>query len=279
MDKVNYMEWFQSVGINTGDIIDVASDLLSVMLYCRERNRKFDANELIDALRETVGETGTVLIRIFNWDFCHGKTFDIRRTPSQVGSLGNIALKRKDFRRTQHPLYSWMVWGKFADELCELNTKSSFGDNSIFDVLYKKNAKLLCIGNTNVSGFTQTHYAETIANVPYRFEKNFKSEYIDLDGKKSIKEYSMFVRYLDYKIEADVFQEVYEEWIKLGIIQKKEIDWLHIAQTDIKRGVDFFVNDLINNMGRKMCRINGIAGYQYAIDCPPHIKNDDYLEE
>lgn len=181
---------------------------------------------------QTVGENGTILIRTFNWDFCHGGTFDIKRTPSQVGSLGNIALKRKDFRRTQHPLYSWMVWGKCTDELCELNSNSSFGENSVFDFLYKKNVKLLCIGNTSVSSFTQTHYAEAVVKVPYRFEKNFKSKYIDLEGRKSIREYSMFVRYLDYKIEADVFPEVYEEWKQQEIIQRKEIDWLHITQMD-----------------------------------------------
>ena len=274
MHDINYREWFQMVGINTGDIIDVTSDLMSVILYCRENGKKFDSDELIDELQRTVGEDGTVLIRTFNWDFCHGKTFDIRNTPSRVGSLGNTALRREDFRRTQHPLYSWMVWGKYTDELCALDVKSSFGEYSVFDFLYKKKAKLLCIGNTQVCGFTQTHYAETIAKVPFRFEKNFKSEYIDLDGKRSVREYSMFVRYLDYPIESDVFPEVYEEWISLGIIKKKMIGWLSIAQTDIMRGVDYYVNDLRNNMGRKMCRVNGMAGYQYAIDCPPHIKNE-----
>ena len=61
--------------VKRGDILDVGSVLFSVMLRFREWHEKFDANWLLDALKEAVGSEGTVLIRTFNWDFCHGTPF------------------------------------------------------------------------------------------------------------------------------------------------------------------------------------------------------------
>ena len=46
--------------------------------------------------RRYVGKNGTIFIPTYNWDFCKGKTFHYKKTRSQSGSLGNIALKRKD---------------------------------------------------------------------------------------------------------------------------------------------------------------------------------------
>lgn len=258
MDKVNYREWFQSVGINTDDIVDVASDLLSVMIYCRERKVKFDANELIDALLETVGENGTVLIRTFNWDFCHGGTFDIRRTPSQVGSLGNIALKRKDFRRTQHPIYSWMVWGKSQKKLCELNNTEAFGEDSPFAFLYNNNGKHIRLGNTMNDVYTQRHFAELRANVPFRYEKKFSGWYIDEEGNKSLREYSMYVRRLDIEVGYHPFLMYPDATIETI----RQYDNCTCASVRIKDATDYIYNDLINNNGRHTVAINGNDGYE-----------------
>lgn len=117
MAELDYNMLLKAVPIKRGATVDVVSDLFNIQKRCWEIGRKFDPDKLIDAICDTVGEEGTVLIRMFSWDFCHGKGYDARHTSSQVGALGNIALKRSDFRRTKHPMYSWMVWGNYQDYL------------------------------------------------------------------------------------------------------------------------------------------------------------------
>ena len=137
-----YYNIIKCAGIKEGDTLDVASDFASIYFYFKKHNEKFDANVLIDTIYDAVGEKGTILIRTFNWDFCHNVAFDINTTPSQVGELGNICLKRNDYKRTKHPIYSWMVKGRYQDELCSMNNKKSFGEESPWGFFEKKH-KLL----------------------------------------------------------------------------------------------------------------------------------------
>ena len=62
---------------------------------------------------------------------------------SLSGSLGNFALKRKDFSRTQNPIYSFAVTEKDKDLICSLEHKSCFGLDSPFGYLIKSNGKFI----------------------------------------------------------------------------------------------------------------------------------------
>lgn len=213
-----YEGYVRAGKIKKGDIVDVASDLLSLMIYFRKNKMKFDADQLINSLQEAVGPDGTILIRCFNWDFCHDVPFDIKHTPSRVGSLGNFALKRDDFRRTRHPLYSWCVWGKYQDKLVEMDPVDSFGDDSIFAFLEDHDAWLLRIGDTSVSCLTSLHRSEQRAGIALRFIKNFTGDYINEYGKCETRTYSMFVRNLDYNIR------VREEIMNQRMIDKEALE-------------------------------------------------------
>ncbi len=255
----------RQVGVKEGDIIDVASDMLSIMVFCRKNKLQFDMNIILNDLINVVGEQGTVMIRTFNWDFCRGIPFDIRSTPSQVGSLGTFTIKRNDFKRTKHPLYSWMVYGKYAKELCDMENTNSFGIGSIFDFQYKNNAKLLRLGNAN-RGFTQIHHAETLAKVPYRFKKEFTGKYIDEFGIESIKTYSMFVRYLDVDVHPDAFPDVDEEWERNSIVTTVVLEGILYQTTRLREAIDFSVNDFKNNFGNRVCIINGEKGFKNYVN-------------
>ena len=96
-------------GISKGDSVWVASDMTALIYTCMENDDDTDLNVLIDSIIEILGPEGTLLIPVFNWDFCKGKPFDIRKTPCRTGSLGKIALKRKDFlRRSSQILYLYI---------------------------------------------------------------------------------------------------------------------------------------------------------------------------
>lgn len=266
METFSCLETLKSLKIQKGDILDVASDILSIMMFCRKNGLKFDINQIIADLKEVVGSEGTIMIRSFNWDFCKGETFDIRSTPSQVGSFGNLVMNNPDFKRTKHPLYSWMVWGKYQEELCNMDNVNAFGIGSVFDFQYKHNAKLFCLGNLKVRGYTQIHHGEAVVKVPYRFEKVFTSKYLDINGNETERSYSMYVRYLDIDSVTDVFQKVDGEWERDGYVNTYFLEDLRFQSTKIKETLDYVINDLRNNYGKRVTKINGEMGFEKYIN-------------
>ena len=266
MDELNYKDYLSGIGLEKGDILDVASDMMSVMMYCRRNKLKFNPNHLIDAMQEIVGEEGTVMIRTFNWDFCHDTPFDIKNSPSRSGSLGDVAMKRDDFKRTKHPIYSWMVWGKYKDELCAMENTSAFGLGSPFDFLDKKHAKQMVIGNLTTTASTQIHHCEAMAEVPYRLDKVFKGEYIDEDGVSSVREYSMHVRPLNLSVSNEVTkaEEFGDMRKEKGIdIQKMYDGKVECSAILLHEMTECLIEDL-KDEGKWVVSINDCAGYKAA---------------
>lgn len=242
---VSISEYLNLADIQKGDILDVASDVLSITLFFRKYGIKFSMDELLEELKKKVGSEGTLLIRCFNWDFCKGETFDYKRTKSQVGSLGNVALQREDFKRTQHPIYSWMVWGKDTEYLCSLENKKSFGKDTPWDYFEKNNAKLLRMGNALQPSFTHYHHIEQELNVPYRFEKVFKANYVDKEENVETREYSMFVRDLEKDIRNN--DDCLYRMEKKGILKlEKYMDELQIFTIDLSTAYDLVRDDMLN---------------------------------
>lgn len=267
MNDSIYYELIDNLGISKGDVVDIASDMASIAIYYMKKHIKCEPNAIVDMLKEAVGPDGTLMIRTFNWDYCHGTPFDIRVTPGKTGMLGNVALKRDDFIRTKHPLYSWMVWGKDAKYLASMDNASAFGEGTPFDYLYKNNGVEICIGNTNTDACTQLHHAETIAKVPYRFNKSFTGMYTDEEGNTEERIYTMPVRPFDVSVQADEFfqGERLEYMQDKGIIKAKYLEGkLRTLAIDLHKMQDFVVDDLTNNEGINMISVNGLRGYKAA---------------
>ncbi len=218
MSRNEYSEVVNFLNIKKGDMLDISSDLFSLFFYFKRRGIKFDSQILMEVIEEKIGQEGTILIRTFNWDFCHGKEFNVKTTPSQVGELGNIFLNRDDYRRTRHPIYSWMVKGKYMQKLCDLDNTCSFGKGSPWDFFEKKNAKMIILGNTRALGLTCLHHIEQELQMPYRYEKNFEALYTDEKGITEKKIYSMYVRKLDRQVLFD------DKNVRMNLIQNDLMD-------------------------------------------------------
>lgn len=262
MKELDYRELISGIGIEKGDILDVASGLRCITQYCRSHDLEFDANHLIDALKEEVGTEGTVMIRAFSWDFCNQIPFDILHSPSQVGALGSIAMERQDFKRTQHPLYSWMVWGKHQEYLCGMENINAFGEGTPFDFLYQNKARHIRLGNLKAWAFTQRHHAEKMAQVPFRYEKTFEGEYIDGNGICTTRQYSMYVRKLELQVELRDYSEIERDWEMTGIKMGKTWNDISFSSVQLKEAMDYIYDDLVHNFGKKTLIINGKIGYE-----------------
>lgn len=188
-------------GLKKGDRVFISSDITALGEICMAHGDKFKPNDLLDSVIEIIGPEGTILLPTYNWDFCHGGTFDYNKTKGKTGSLGNLALKRQDFKRTQHPIYSFAVWGKDQDYLCGLQNKSSFGEDSPFGYMSCCHVTNILIDVPFEHSFTFVHYLEQKKEheleIHYRYHKDFTSLYRDKDGNEEMRTYSMFVRYLD----------------------------------------------------------------------------------
>ena len=187
--------------IQEGDIVYVVSDIFRLAKSVVENNEDFDINIFLDTIAAKVGKSGTILIPAFNWDFCKGKTFHYNRTPSMTGALGNAALRRDDFVRTKHPIYSFCVWGSDRELLFEIDPENSFGEGTVFEYLIERSAKALVIDLPSMEGISVNHHVEQMVGVPYRYHKTFTAGYIDWNQEEKVKKYSMYVRNYDYGAE------------------------------------------------------------------------------
>ena len=243
-------------GIKKGDSVWVASDVKSLIYTCMENGDDTDLNILIDSIIDIITEEGTLLIPVFNWDFCKGVPFDMKKTPGRTGSLGKVALKRQDFLRTAHPLYSFAVWGKDARLLADMDNKSSFGSPSPFSYCRDVNAKNVFIDVEPQHSFTFVHYVEQMKGVSYRYLKNFTAPYTDEEGNTDIRSYSMNVRCLD----KDIFLTIYpfeEAFQAIGAAWHYEVNGIHMETIEMGRVYDIIADDVVNHHSSKICTYKG----------------------
>ena len=224
MSYIKYSEIASRLNIKKGDILHLSSDISALAINGLRNGENFDANVFIDSFMDIIGSNGTLIFPTYTWDFCSGKTFDYRSAPCKTGVLAAATLKRKDFKRTRHPLYSFTVWGRDQELLVGMENKSSFGADSPFGYMYRNKAKNLLIGVDLNIGYTFIHFVEEqVGGLSYRYQKDFLARYIDENGVESSRTYSMLVRDLDMDvvIKFNPFEELF---IKAGVLDYRKIN-------------------------------------------------------
>lgn len=237
--------------IKKGDKILVSSDLLRLLIKSKKNKINFDPNDLIDILKRKIGKNGTLFIPTFNWDFLKGKTFYSNKTVSHSGSLGNIALKRKDFLRSFNPVYSFAVTGKDKKKICHQKHDDCFSLDSPFGYLIKNKGKNLFIDyyfkdpdETVFKGFPFQHVVEQAVKVQYRYIKEFKGVYSNSQNiKKKLK--IKFYAY-DLKLKYRVFlkRKLHAALRKRKIIQKEVFHGVNFDLLDLKITYEILKKDL-----------------------------------
>lgn len=233
--------------LERGDRVLVASDVTTLCWEAIQHGKKFDLNRLIDLMQEKLGPEGTLLFPTYNWDFCHGKAFDYRKTRSRTGALGQTALGRKDFRRTQHPIYSFAVWGQDTETLAALKNTNSFVGHTPFDYLYENKGKMLFLNVSPVDSYTFMHFTEEKCHVDYRFPKAFTAGYIDENGTHSIRSYTMLVRYLDGPKCVEDSPEQYSWFIEKGIVREKLYHGIKIGVSNLEKSYSIMEDEIVNH--------------------------------
>ena len=244
VNNFNIKNYLDLIKIKKGDKILLSSDILKILIKFREKNNVLDPNTIIDLLIEKIGEDGTLLVPTYNWDFCKGADFHYYKTKAQSGSLGNICLKRKDFKRSKNPIYSFAVFGKDQKKICELKHNSCFSLDSPFGYLIENKGINIFIGIDYKEAFTFDHVAEEVAQVEYRYFKKFKGVYLDKFEKKKIETYKMYVRKLNLVKSTKIDQSFDDILIKNNIYEKKIYNDIPLSSIDIYKSYEIMLKDI-----------------------------------
>lgn len=190
LDLANALE---NLGVRKGDTVCVQSQLYSLGRSLLSRNDFMEI--IVYAIQYVIGKEGTLLMPAFSYSFCKGLEYDIQRSPSDVGILTEHFRKMPDVYRTQHPIFSFSIWGKRVEEFLLLPI-TSFDNNSVYGRMIAGNDKLLFLGAP--VGYTFYYMAEEYVKVSHRFYKNFEGNIIDYKKKYRVS-VPYYVRNLDRK--------------------------------------------------------------------------------
>lgn len=169
--KQQIIEQFRSVGLKKGDIVLVHSSLKSI-----GETVEGGPDGIIDALIETVGNEGTILMPTFTGNellsYKNPPVFDVNKTPCWTGIIPETFRQRKDVIRSLHPTHSVAVWGSKSRYFVFGHEESltPCGWDTPFGKLIKHDGKVLFIG-VGLECNTLFHTCEEIAGVSYHLQK------------------------------------------------------------------------------------------------------------
>lgn len=245
------------MNIEKGDIVFISSDTKRMLYDAMRHKSSMKLDDFIDGLIDAVGDDGTVIFPTYNWGFCGGKEFDYYKTPCETGVLGEFALKRSDFQRTKHPIYSFAVYGYYREKLVGMNNSDSFGADSPFAFFRKMNVNNYIIDVVLEHSFTFAHFVEEQSGVVnHRYIKDFVGNYVDENGNREKRTYSMFVKDLDMNVETTI-DPIQEELIQLGAEDIIKINSSEIKHIKMGEAYPILLNDILNNNSRKLCHFRG----------------------
>lgn len=203
------------IGIKKNDSVLVHSSLSKIGFV------EGGPKTIVDALFEVVGLEGTLLFPTFP-AIGRNKThleehplFDIKNTPSQMGSVTEYFRKLDNVYRSFHPTDAVCAKGPLADYF----TNSHFGqltpynENSPFRKLCSKNGKILMLGTTLNGACTNLHTLEDAVDFKYPVydTKIFDVKMIDAAGKESMMKTKVHNPDYSAKRNCDALKPLFEQ--------------------------------------------------------------------
>lgn len=203
----------------------------SVFVHCSLKSLGFvcgGAQVVIEALMETVGIEGTIVMPTQTWKNLDPSTgvhweepkewwdliranwppYDKNITPTNtMGTVAEMFRKWNGVERSEHPARSVAAWGKYAEYLTANHDLSNiFGIDSPLDRFYKINGKVLLLG-VGYDKNTSLHLADALAEYPSK-KNSIESSAILSEGKRKWVAYeTLFVDGEDFEELGKAFEE------------------------------------------------------------------------
>ncbi len=156
--------------------------------------------DLAGALRGLLDDGHTLALPSFTFGFLRDGRYAWTQ-PGETGALGEAARAMLAFRRTENPVYSYVLAGPIQAALVPGQNTDLFGDGSILDRFDQADARILLVG-CGLRACTQFHRYEMRARVPYRHMKHFDGQADFGEGVHPVG-VDMYVRDRDIAAEND----------------------------------------------------------------------------
>jgi len=231
-------------GVNEGDVLLLHSNIMGILTQYRRKKIKLLPIDILESFMYALGESGTLILPLFNFTFTEGVPFDIRTTPSEMGVLSECGREHPRSVRTGHPIYSFSVIGKESKMFMAVDNYSGYGEDSVFAMLRELDGKIGVLNLPDQNSMTFYHHVEEMQKVPYRYFKEFKGQYTDWNGDTKEKAYALYVRDIEKGVETHVGPMEDLLW-KNGLYHGDELNDDTGLRTIAAREMYTFVSDII----------------------------------
>ena len=162
-----------------GALVMVHSSLASI------GDVKGGAGTVVDALLETLGANGTLMVPTFTFPVSGrlGFVFDRAQTPSYMGAISENARCREQAHRSIHLHHSVAAIGPLAGELAESGGASAWDEDSPMGQLFARDGWFMLLGVPYLR-LTAMHLCEVAVGVPYRKSRNEEGRLRSADGRE-----------------------------------------------------------------------------------------------
>lgn len=237
----------KKIGIRKGDSIFIHSNLGYLGLLDGCKNADELCREFLDAVKDVLGEDGTLIVPTFSYSFCHGEVYNPYKTETKCGILSTYIRKKYPENRSLDPNFSICGIGKLMEIYKNCNIHESFGNGSFWELFLKYNGKIVCINFD--AGSTFVHYIERINNVSYRYNKAFNGV-IEINGKIQ-RDYAVHFVY-DGEADAPAMERVDELCRTAGICRCSNLGNGTILAFSAREYFDYFTN-ILKTRPRVLC--------------------------
>jgi len=180
----------KGLGLMNGDVLYVHSSLKSMGFV------QGGPNTVLNALIETVGSKGTLILPSFSYvgsmveTVTSGRIFNSSTTLSTIGLIPETFRKRPNVFRSIHPSHSVCAYGAKAEWITKEHHKcaTTFGKGTPYWKMKALNGKVLCLG-VDIRFISFYHTLEDITpNFPVNVyhDKTYNVPVLDENGKKTV---------------------------------------------------------------------------------------------
>lgn len=210
MDKSTFIQALHNVGIKSGDLVLVHSDLRPFGIPQNARTNEEILQFYFDAFMQVLGPDGTLVVPAYFYEYARfGEPFDVDHSPvsKPLGVFSAYVNSLMGRVRSCNPLQSLAAFGYHAESVCGGDSLMGYGLTSPWHRLRVLRGKMLFVGTT-LQPMTFVHHIEQQYGVPHLYQKIYEMPVIR-EGKRVSGFAISSVRYLDYGIHYELlpFQE------------------------------------------------------------------------
>ena len=253
--KETILDALEKVGVTSGQTIMVHTSLSSLGFVCG------GAQTVIEALLESVGSDGTIMMPTQSWKNLDPTTgvhweepeewwqiirdnwpaYDKDITPTNtMGAVAEMFRKWPGTLRSDHPARSVAAYGKYADFLTrEHNLTNIFGEGSPIGKLYELNGYVLLVG-VGYDKNTSLHLADVRAEYPGKHNCTEHSAIME-NGERVWKAYDTL------SVDGEDFDEIGKAFEKEHVVQKVTLGNGIVTFMKQRELVDFAVKWIESN--------------------------------